>query len=69
MSARMKSLAKTPAGHLPVSFTRKLSGTRNQVLPKAMATATSVEPIPVAKAPRAPPVQVCESEPTSTAPG
>jgi len=65
----MKSLLKTPAGHWPVSFTRKLSGTRNQVLPKAMATATSVEPMPVAKAPSAPPVQVWLSEPTRIAPG
>ena len=40
-------------------------GTFNQVLPNAIATAISVEPIPVANAPKAPDVQVCESAPTN----
>ena len=39
------------------------------VSPRAIAVATSVEPIPVAKAPRAPAVQVWESAPMMTWPG
>ena len=46
-----------------------VSGTRNQFLPNAIATATSLEPMPVPKAPSAPAVTLWESEPTTTVPG
>ena len=48
-----------------------VSGTRNQVLPRPMAMATSEEPMPVAKAPSPPAVTVWESAPDDdvTGPG
>ena len=48
---------------------RNVSGTRSQVLPLAMPTATSVLPMPVANAPRAPAMHVCESAPMTRSPG
>jgi len=48
---------------------RTVSGTRNQVCPLDMPTATSVDPMPCQKAPRAPAVQVCESAPMTMSPG
>src|SRR3972149_5446866 len=50
MMWRMMSLDETPTGRRPRSSKRIVSGTRNHCLPSAMATAVSVEPIPVAKA-------------------
>ena len=58
-----------PSLNLPLTSILNVAGTFNQVLPKAIATAISVEPIPVANAPSAPDVQVCESAPTSISPG
>ena len=69
MILRIKSFAKTPRLNAPLSSNRKLSGILNHVLPRPIATAMSVEPMPVEKAARAPPVHVWESEPTSTSPG
>ena len=69
MIVRMRSLAVTPSGQRPPTSMRTVSGTRSQVCPVAMPTATSVEPMPVAKAPRAPAVQVCESAPITRSPG
>ena len=47
-----------PSLNFPLTSILNVAGTFNQVLPKAIATAISVEPIPVAKAPSAPDVQV-----------
>ncbi len=41
----------------------------NHVFPVAKTIAISVAPMPVAKAPKAPYVHVCESAPTITVPG
>ena len=46
----IRSFTKTPREKAPVNSNRKLSGTLNHVLPRPMATAMSVEPIPVEKA-------------------
>ncbi len=69
MSVSIRSLASTRSPSSPAISTLKVSGTRSQVLPVAMPTATSVEPMPVAKAPSAPAVQVCESAPMTRSPG
>ena len=69
MMVSMRSLAATPAARAPRTSMRSVSGTRSQVLPLAMPTATSVEPIPVAKAASAPAVHVCESAPMTRSPG
>ena len=47
-------MAWTPRASVPVTSMRSVSGTRNQERPVAMVTPMSVEPIPVAKHPRAP---------------
>jgi hypothetical protein len=47
-----QSLPPTCSGSRPVKLTRMVSGTLNQVSPRAMAAAMSVLPRPVAKAPR-----------------
>ena len=69
MSVSIRSLASTPSASAPVTSTRKVSGTRSHVRPLAMPTATSVLPMPVAKAPSAPAMQVCESAPITRSPG
>ena len=69
ITVSMRSLASTPGAAWPDTSTRMVSGTRSQVLPVAMPTATSVLPMPVAKAPSAPAVQVCESAPITRSPG
>src|SRR3990170_2981224 len=69
MMWRMMSLDETPTGRRPRSSKRIVSGTRNHCLPSAMATAVSVEPIPVAKAAIPAAVLVWESAPTITSPG
>ncbi len=65
----IRSLASTPGASTPETSMRYVSGTRSQVLPLTMPTATSVLPMPVAKAPRAPAMQVCESAPITRSPG
>ena len=65
----MRSLAYTPFGNSPLTTTCQTGGTRSHVLPSAMATPTSVEPMPVVNAPRAPPVHEWESAPTASSPG
>ena len=47
-----------PIENLPLTITLNVAGTFSQVFPKAMATAISVDPMPVAKADNAPEVQV-----------
>ena len=69
MSVSMRSLASTPSAKAPETSMRNVSGTRSQVLPLAMPTATSVLPMPVANAPKAPAMQVCESAPMTRSPG
>ena len=69
MSVSIRSLASTPSAKAPSTSMRNVSGTRSQVLPLAMPTATSVLPMPVANAPRAPAMQVCESAPITRSPG
>ena len=69
MSVSMRSLASTPSAKAPSTSMRNVSGTRSQVLPVAMPTATSVLPMPVANAPSAPAMQVCESAPMTRSPG
>src|SRR5680860_1076974 len=64
----MRSFAVTYGPNRPWNSKRKVSGTRNQTFPVAMAPARSVDPTPVAKAPTAPYVHVCESAPTTTSP-
>ncbi len=54
MTSRMRSLPPTNSGSSPVISTLMEGGTLNQVSPMAMAPAMSVEPMPVAKAPRPP---------------
>ena len=51
ISVSMMSLASTPSRSAPETAMRNVSGTRSHVLPLAMPTATSVLPMPVAKAP------------------
>ena len=58
-----------PLLNLPFTIILNVCGTLSQVLPSAIATAISVEPIPVANAPSAPDVQVCESAPTRISQG
>ena len=53
----------------PVNSTSMTSGTFSHTSPRAMAAAMSLEPMPVANAPKAPLVQVCESAPTRRSPG
>ncbi len=67
--SRATSLAPTPAPGLPSSNTLTTSGTRNQTRPLSRAPARSAEPTPVAKAPTAPHITVCESAPTTRSPG
>ena len=69
MSVSMRSLASTPSANAPSTSMRNVSGTRSHVLPLAMPTATSVLPMPVANAPSAPAMQVCESAPITRSPG
>ncbi len=69
ISVSIRSLASTRSPSSPAISTLKVSGTRSQVLPVAMPTATSVLPMPVAKAPSAPAMQVCESAPITRSPG
>ena len=63
------SLVITPADSAPCHKTRMVSGTFSQVCPVTSTPSISVEPMPVANAPSAPPIQVCESVPSTTLPG
>ncbi len=67
--AKIRSLGVTDFANCPSMFSFMASGTFSQILPVANTAAASVEPMPVAKAPNAPYVQVCESAPTITVPG
>jgi len=69
MMNRMRSFAKTPGGRVPLSTILIVSGTLSHSCPVAIAAATSVEPTPVAKAFRAPAIQVWESVPMTVCPG
>ncbi len=68
-SARMRSLPPIFSGFSPSNRTFIVVGTRSQVSPSAQRAARSVLPTPVAKAPRAPPVQVWLSAPRMISPG
>ena len=67
--ASARSFAPTPAGNVPEQRTRIVSGTRIHNCPVAIAAAMSVEPTPVVNAAKAPPVQLCESDPIAKSPG
>ena len=54
----IKSFEQIPFLNLPLTSILNVAGTLSHVLPSAIATAISVDPIPVANAPRAPDVQV-----------
>ena len=62
-------MADTISGNCPVTSTLMVCGTRNQFLPRANIVAISEEPMPVAKAPNAPALTVCESAPVTISPG
>ena len=69
MMARMMSLAVTPSGSSPSTFTAMvLNGLRLRVC-VAMTCSTSEVPMPNASAPNAPCVEVCESPHTMVMPG
>ena len=68
IKCKIKSFAETHLLSLPLNSTLIVSGTLNQVSPDAMPQARSVEPTPVANAPNAPYVQVCESAPIIKSP-
>ncbi len=68
-TARIRSLPATQRLFVPVNSIRIVPGRTCQNSPKARQHATSVEPSPVPKAPRAPCVQVRESPPATTEPG
>ena len=63
------SFAITPRCGVPVQLTRIVSGTFSHVCPVTSTPSISVEPTPVANAPSAPPMQVCESVPRTMLPG
>ena len=69
MVCRIRSLPVTHLLSLPRKTNLMVGGTFIQMSPVAMAAATSVEPMPVEKAPIAPYVHVCESAPMITSPG
>ena len=69
MMARMMSLAVTPSGSSPSTFTAMvLNGLRLRVC-VAITCSTSLVPMPNASAPNAPCVEVCESPHTMVMPG
>ena len=68
-SARITSFQATIGSSAPVSSKRIVGGTRNQSFPVASAYTISEVPIPVPAAASAPCVVVCESVPTTSAPG
>ncbi len=62
-------MAYTPGDSAPLTSTWTVSGTLSQRLPVAQTPAISVAPMPVANAPTAPDVVVCESVPRTSWPG
>ncbi|MGC4113799.1 MAG: hypothetical protein QM765_03890 [Myxococcales bacterium] len=62
-------MAETFRCSLPLSVTLMVGGHLSQVSPVKMSEAASVRSMPVAKAPSAPYMQVCESLPTTNWPG
>ena len=70
MRCRIRSLAPTCFLNRPVTLTLIVAGTSTlSTVPRAHTLAISVAPIPNANAPSAPWLVVCESVPTTTAPG
>jgi hypothetical protein len=67
--SRITSFACTQSGSDPTSSTPWISGAAVANVYPAIATATSRPPAPIARLPTAPAAEVCESAPTSTAPG
>ena len=63
------SLAAIPGGGAPLQRTKIVAGTRTQISPVTNTPHISVAPMPIMKAPWAPPVGECESPPTTNMPG
>ncbi len=69
MTAKMMSFAVTPGRRVPSTFIAMvLNGIRGRVW-VARTCSTSLVPMPIAKAPKAPWVDVCESPHTTVNPG
>jgi len=66
---RARSFASAPPEREPERNSPIVAGILNQVIPDAKIAAMSVAPTPVANAPKAPRVQVCESAPAMISPG
>src|SRR5580658_5416657 len=69
MMSRMMSLAVTPKGSSPSTLMRKVLGVDCGRVCVAMTCSTSLVPMPNARAPKAPCVEVCESPQTMVMPG
>ena len=69
MMSRMMSLAVTPVGSSPSTVMRKVLGLSCGRVWVAMTCSTSLVPMPNARAPKAPWVEVCESPQTMVMPG
>ncbi len=69
ISARMKSLAQTPGPGRPVKRTSMVRGFAWTMHWVARTCSTSLVPMPKARAPNAPWVEVCESPQTISMPG
>ena len=69
ISARMRSFAPTPGLGVPVKRTSIVRGRDCTMHWVARTCSTSLVPIPKARAPKAPWVEVCESPQTMTVPG
>ena len=69
MIASARSLALTPLASAPSTTMRIARGGRTHSVCVASTCFTCEAPMPNASAPKAPLVQVCESEPTMTMPG
>ena len=69
MMRRITSFAVTKGGNVPFSTNRIVCGTLTSSLPVPITKPASVLPMPVANAPSAPCVHVCESVPKITIPG
>ena len=69
MIPRITSLAETPAGSSPSTVTAIVRGVRCGSVCVARTCSTSLVPIPIASAPNAPCVLVCESPHTIISPG